>query len=464
MNSEFIRRSFLDFFSHKGHEIVSSASLLPEAPNLLFTNAGMNPFVPYFLGQRTPPHRRLADTQKCIRAGGKHNDLEDVGFDTYHHTFFEMLGNWSFGDYFKEEAIQWAWELLTSVWSFPKERLYATVYRPGVGDPAEFDAEAYRIWTEIFTQEGLDPKIHVRTGGKKDNFWMMGNTGPCGPCTEIHMDLTPLGDTQGERVNGNHPACMEIWNLVFIQYDAQPNHAFEPLKEKFVDTGMGLERIAGIWAGTRGFTDFSRLPSNYDGDLFQPLFEILAATSGHPYGGRVPVGKIHLDEETLKDCAFRVLADHLRTLCFAIGDGIFPGHEGRHYVLRRILRRALLFGTKLSLPEHFFSSQSGVFVEKMGPFFKELVPQAGLIREVLKREEEIFTATLKRGIHLFEKWTSEGTHEISGEKAFLLYDTYGFPLDLTQLMASERGQTVNVKAFERCMETQRRRTKSAQKK
>jgi len=260
MTSSEIRQSFLDFFKANEHAIVPTTSLLPDSPNLLFTNAGMNQFVPCFLGEREALHPRVANTQKCIRAGGKHNDLEDVGFDTYHHTFFEMLGNWSFDDYFKKEAISWAWELLTEVWGFPKERLYVTVYNPGKGDPAEFDQEASDCWSEVFKAEGMDPEVHLLHSGKKDNFWMMGETGPCGPCSEIHMDLTVKGDSQGSLVNNDSPLCIEIWNLVFIQFNAAVDGSYRNLKTRHVDTGMGFERVAGIMASTSNFSDFSRPP------------------------------------------------------------------------------------------------------------------------------------------------------------------------------------------------------------
>src|SRR5499427_7864107 len=282
MTSAEIRQSFLDFFRSKGHTIVPSSSLLPDAPNLLFTNAGMNQFVPIFLGQRAPDVEqwpgvvpgaatRAADTQKCIRAGGKHNDLEDVGLDTYHHTFFEMLGNWSFGDYFKREAIDWAWELITEVWKFPKQRLYATVYKPGPGEPSEFDQEAWDIWAEKFQAAGLDPKVHIVFGNKHDNFWMMGDTGPCGPCSEIHVDLTPDGNSEGFLVNKGNAACIEIWNLVFIQFNANPDGSFTPLPAKHVDTGMGLERVTSIIQGTKEFKAFANARiSNYETDIFRP--------------------------------------------------------------------------------------------------------------------------------------------------------------------------------------------------
>ena len=463
MTSDEIRKSFLHFFEQKGHHIVPSCSLLPEAPNLLFTNAGMNPFVPYFLGERKPKYLRVADTQKCIRAGGKHNDLEEVGFDTYHHTFFEMLGNWSFGDYFKKEAIQWAWELLTKVWHFPKERLYATVYQPNEGDPATFDHEAYTFWKEIFIHEGLDPETHIVYGNKKDNFWMMGNTGPCGPCSEIHMDLTPNGDTQGRLVNKGDVRCIEIWNLVFMQYNCIADGKWERLQNQFVDTGMGLERVAGIFATTKNFTDFSHIPSNYDSDLFAPIFDSLQKQSGHTYGGKVEANTAYA-EDTLFDCAFRIIADHIRTLSFAIADGILPGNEGRNYVLRRIARRAILFGRKLKLSSGFFSDLSAIVVQKMGNRFSELIQHAETIKKVIRKEEMAFDDTLSRGLHLFERWLQEGITSLSGDKAFLLYDTYGFPLDLTQLLAKEHAIEVDTEGFEVAMQEQKNRSRASQKK
>lgn len=462
MTSDQIRESFLQFFTQKGHHIVSSCSLLPEAPNLLFTNAGMNPFVPYFLGERTPKHLRVADTQKCIRAGGKHNDLEEVGFDTYHHTFFEMLGNWSFGDYFKKEAIQWAWELLTQVWHLPKERLYATVYNPDKGDPAEFDQEAYDFWKEIFLKGGLDPETHIVYGNKKDNFWMMGDTGPCGPCSEIHIDLTPNGDTKGSLVNKGDVRCIEIWNLVFMQYNCLANGTWERLQSQFVDTGMGLERVAGIFATTKNLTDFSQIPSNYDSDLFAPIFEALQQQSGHVYSGKV--SSSNTQDDAMADCAFRIIADHIRTLSFAIADGILPGNEGRNYVLRRIARRAILFGRKLKLPSGFFANLSTVVIEKMGKHFPELKQHAETIKKVIGKEETAFNDTLSRGLHLFERWLDEGMTSLSGDKAFLLYDTYGFPLDLTQLLAKEHAIEVDSEGFEKAMQEQKDRSRASQKK
>src|SRR5438309_3012715 len=287
MTSAEIRQSFLDFFHKKKHTIVPSSPLLPDAPNLLFTNAGMNQFVPIFLGQQKPPWQppRTVDTQKCIRAGGKHNDLDDVGLDTYHHTFFEMLGNWSFGDYFKKEAIDWAWELVVQHWKFPANRLYATVYKPGNGEPAEFDQEAHDHWKRLFRREGLDPAVHIVNGNKKDNFWMMGDTGPCGPCSEIHFNLLPDDhETAGRQlVNASSPRCIEIWNHVFIQFNANADGTFSPLAAKHVDTGMGFERVAGIHATTKGFKDFNAEPSNYEADVFAPLFKKIAELSGKTY-------------------------------------------------------------------------------------------------------------------------------------------------------------------------------------
>ncbi len=302
MTSAQIRQSFLDFFREKQHTIVPSSSLLPDAPNLLFTNAGMNQFVPIFLGQQKPQWKppRVADTQKCIRAGGKHNDLEDVGLDTYHHTFFEMLGNWSFGDYFKKEAIEWAWELLVERWKFPAQRLYATVYQPGPGEPSEFDQEAYNHWADLFREADLDPKVHVLNGGRADNFWMMGDTGPCGPCSEVHVDLTPDGDTRGALVNKGDPRCIEIWNLVFIQFNANPDGTFTPLPQRHVDTGMGFERVTAIIQDTKTLTDFFGTISNYETDIFRPIFDELENLSTKKYGSTLPTEKSGCESEQEK--------------------------------------------------------------------------------------------------------------------------------------------------------------------
>lgn len=462
MQSEAIRQSFLDFFEAKKHTIIASASLMPTSPNLLFTNAGMNQFVPYFLNETTPPYSRIANSQKCIRAGGKHNDLDDVGFDTYHHTFFEMLGNWSIGDYFKKEAIEWSWELLTGVWGFPKERLYATVYKPEASDPSEFDQEAYDYWEAIFKKEGLDPKIHIQFGNKKDNFWMMGETGPCGPCSELHIDLTPEGDTQGSLVNKDSPWCIEIWNLVFIQLNATVDGNYEPLPARHVDTGMGFERIAGIMATTQQFTDFTNPPSNYNSDLFKAIFEAIESMCAHKYAYTMPESRTFKNETEANDCAFRVIADHIRTLSFSIVDGIIPRNEGRNYVLRRILRRAILFGRKLNLPAGFFTQLSKTLVEQMRTAYPELADQQTTIEKVIASEESAFNKTLERGLQLFDKMSAKGS--ITGEEAFSLYDTYGFPFDLTALIAEERSISIDKVGFDSCMSEQKERARSSQKK
>lgn len=465
-NSRQIRQDFLDFFESRQHTIVPSASLMPDAPNLLFTNAGMNQFVPIFLGEQNSPYTpgRAADTQKCIRAGGKHNDLEDVGMDTYHHTFFEMLGNWSFGDYFKKESIQWAWELITGTWGFPKERLYATVYKPSVGDPGEFDQEAYDYWSDIFTAAGLDPAVHIVNGNKKDNFWMMGDTGPCGPCSELHIDLTPEGDTKGSLVNADNGQCIEIWNLVFIQYNANEDGTFVPLTAKHVDTGMGFERVAAIIQTTQNFTDFTKPVSNYDTDVFSPIFDELEKLSGKKYTSTLSDGEPNEQEKI--DIAFRVIGDHIRTLSFSIADGILPGNNDRNYVLRRILRRAVRYGRTLGFQEPFFYKLVDVLADHMGEFFPELQQRRELVQRTIRTEEESFNKTLDRGIDLFrEEAGSLGeTKELSGEFAFKLYDTYGFPLDLTELMAREAGLRVDTAGFKTLMEQQRERARAAQKK
>jgi alanyl-tRNA synthetase len=508
MTSAQIRQSFLDFFKSKGHTIVPSSSLLPDSPNLLFTNAGMNQFVPIFLGQRKPDvskwagavpgsDTRAADTQKCIRAGGKHNDLEDVGLDTYHHTFFEMLGNWSFGDYFKKEAIEWAWELITEVWKFPKNRLYATVYSPdkSKGDPSEFDQEAYDFWAEKFRAAGLDPKIHIVNGNKKDNFWMMGDTGPCGPCSEIHVDLTPQGDTKGRLVNQGTAECIEIWNLVFIQFNANADGTFSPLPAKHVDTGMGFERVTGIIQNTKNFTDFNRVISNYETDIFRPIFDKLEKLSGKKYGSTLPAAGTtgHSEQEKI-DVAFRVIADHVRTLSFGIADGIEPGNKERNSVLRRILRRAVRYGRPLGLHEPFFYKLVDILEQNMGHVFPEIRAQLERIQDVIQREEVAFNRTLDRGLELLDEEiaalqhvSSKGEESarahpleaaivlksevelssdnrkaqrrkhrrelaskrcLTGEAAFVLSDTYGFPFDLTQLIARERGFGVDRGEFD----------------
>jgi len=798
MTSTQIRQSFLDFFKSKQHTIVPSSSLMPDSPNLLFTNAGMNQFVPIFLGQVKCPYSpgRAADTQKCIRAGGKHNDLDDVGLDTYHHTFFEMLGNWSFGDYFKKEAIEWAWELVVGIWKFPPQRLYATVYNPdkSKSDPSEFDQEAWNFWAEKFRAAGLDPAVHIVNGNKKDNFWMMGDTGPCGPCSELHVDLTPDGDTKGALVNKGDARCIEIWNLVFIQFNANPDGTFSPLPAKHVDTGMGFERVTSIIQGTKGFSDFQNAKiSNYETDIFRPIFAALEKMSSKRYGSTLPgehtrprvsqsapspiapgetpgtkeakysrrnlphferpwakymvtfstverrqlshpdreivlksilhahehrqiqlyaacvmPDHVHLlfepqikeqdrdgqpvfwslseilqgiksasahninkasgqkghiwekesmdrmirgqsdmeekfhyicrnpwdagvvpatesypwlwlpdgehtrprvslsapspttsgedvttkgtpsdsarptptagaqsatregacappeaaeplpqNEQEKIDIAFRVIADHIRTLSLAIADGIQPGNNDRNYVLRRILRRAVRYGRTLGFHEPFFYKLVDVLAHSMGDVFPEIRTRKAQVQEAIRIEEEAFNRTLDKGLDIFERVTSwsqvvsetaksieaaraeegsvrdlklqralvslrnsvddktlfanvagqaakkiweraerlvsanaktlsfgvvnfsEGDAKevyelgktaaldlkiIGGNAAFLLYDTYGFPLDLTELMARERGLSVDTAGFEKLMDEQRARARAAQKK
>ena len=484
MTSAQIRQSFLDFFHGKNHTIVPSSSLMPDSPNLLFTNAGMNQFVPIFLGQKNPDvtkwagalpalDTRASDTQKCIRAGGKHNDLDDVGLDTYHHTFFEMLGNWSFGDYFKQDAISWAWELIVERWKFPAQRLYATIYSPEAGDPATRDDAAWSLWAEKFRSVGLDPAVHIVNGNKKDNFWMMGETGPCGPCSELHVDLTPAGDTRGALVNKGTAECIEIWNLVFIQFNANPDGTFSPLPAKHVDTGMGFERVCSIIQGTNNFSDFANAKiSNYETDVFRPIFDEIEKLSGKSYGSTLPAaGSTGESEQEKVDVAFRVIADHIRTLSFAIADGIQPGNTDRNYVLRRILRRAVRYGRTLGFREPFFYKLVDVLARSMGDVFPEIRSRQKHVEDVLRREEEAFNRTLDKGMALFEgevarlsARSASDADGISGAFAFRLYDEQGFPLDLTELMARERGLTVDSDGFRALMEDQRALARSAQKK
>jgi len=431
MKSKEVRQAFLDFFKSKGHTIVPSAPVVPLGdPTLLFTNAGMNQFKSIFLGLEQRDYTRVVDTQKCIRVSGKHNDLEDVGFDTYHHTFFEMLGNWSFGDYYKAEAIEWAWELLTKVWGLPKDRLYATVYKT--------DDEAEKLWKKI---AGL-PDERVQRFAEKDNFWEMGETGPCGPCSEIHIDLTP--DRSGASlVNAGDPRVMEIWNLVFIQYNREADKSLKELPAKHVDTGMGFERVLAILNGKN---------SNYDTDLFTPIIEKVSELSGKGY-------------DFANGMAHRVLADHIRCLTFAISDGALPSNEGRGYVLRRILRRAARYGRNLGLHEPFIYKLVPSLVEIMSGTFTELREKHEYVSRVIKAEEESFNQTLDRGLEIFEgivgKLQTASGNNISGEDAFRLYDTFGFPLDLTQLMARERSLSVDEAGFNVAMEKQRELSRAA---
>ncbi|MGA1979920.1 MAG: alanine--tRNA ligase [Sedimentisphaerales bacterium] len=447
-----IRSDFIDFFKSKGHEFVPSSPIVPIGDDtLLFANAGMNQFKDIFLELSSPEYHRVVNSQKCIRAGGKHNDLEDVGTDTYHHTFFEMLGNWSFGDYFKAEAIEWAWELITKRWKIKPDKLYATVFAGEKSDGLNFDKEAAELWLKVTTL----PKERVLAFGRKDNFWEMGDTGPCGPCSEIHIDLGPekcdKKDVPGHKckINGGCSRFIELWNLVFIQYDSLEDGKVLPLPAKHVDTGMGLERIAAVLQNKN---------SNYDTDLFIPIIDKISKLCGQKYTGS-------LNKQT--DIAFRVVADHLRCLVFAITDGCMPSNEGRGYVLRRILRRASRFGRVLNLHNPFIFNLVPTVVDLMGDFYSELPAKQELVQSVIESEETSFGRTLDRGIEIFnaaaEKAKSSTDKTISGEDAFELYDTYGFPLDLTQLMARERNLKVDTVGFDNLMEQQRQRARAAQK-
>jgi alanyl-tRNA synthetase len=514
-----IRQEFLDFFRARGHAIVPSSPVVPlDDPTLLFTNAGMNQFKPYFLGLETPKFRRAADTQKCIRAGGKHNDLDDVGHDTYHHTFFEMLGNWSFGDYFKKDAIAWAWELLVDVWGIDSTRLHATYFGGDAAEGLDADLEARDLWRQIL------PPERVHAGSKKDNFWEMGETGPCGPCSEIHIDLTP--DKSGAKlVNAGDARVIEIWNLVFIQFNRAADGKLTPLPAKHVDTGMGFERVTAVLQGHN---------NNYATDVFVPILQAIERISGYRYGERHEGTEARRHEGNryacfvpgdMRDESCRVIADHIRCLTFAITDGATPDKEGRGYVLRRILRRAVRYGWQyLNLHEPFLHKLVPAVVEVMGEAFPELRKNPEHVQDILRDEEESFGRTLERGLALFEKAVAEAVGRaieadmqgagwvflsaepfenqgawqlnfgaprsvghfgpqlvlskldrpsielhtkrevlLSGEDAFKLHDTYGFPIDLTELMANERGVRVDISEYERLMQGARERSRSVAK-
>ena len=503
-SSEEIRQEFLDFFKEKGHTIVPSASLVPQNdPTLLFTNAGMNQFKDVFLGLGTRPYTRAANTQKCLRVSGKHNDLEEVGHDTYHHTFFEMLGNWSFGDYFKQEAIRWAWELLVERWGLSPERLYATVHEGDEKLGLAPDEEAASFWKS----ETSIPHDHILYGSTKDNFWMMGDTGPCGPCTEIHIDLRPEEERQRipgkELVNQNHPQVIEIWNLVFIQYNALADGTLEPLPARHVDTGMGFERLVAVLQGKT---------SNYDTDLFAPLLQRIAELSPLPYlHGYNRIENVEDNQREKIRIAMRVIADHIRAISFAIADGVTPGNVGRGYVIRRILRRAVRYGYQtLGFRSPFLFQLVEPLAQKMGKQFPEIVHQQEYIQRMIRAEEESFLGTLAAGLEFFERIVpyikelynhperrstlaerlkqdrrvldllekayidaqtideiierfldSAEKGEIPGEIAFLLHDTYGFPIDLTELMAREEGLRVHLPRFEELMQAQKDRARAA---
>jgi len=437
LSSKEIRQQFIDFFISKGHTFVPSSSVIPEDDKtLLFANAGMNQFKSIFLGQKEITYRRVVNSQKCIRAGGKHNDLEEVGKDGYHHTFFEMLGNWSFGDYYKKEAITWAWELLTEVWKIPKDKLYATVYKT--------DSEAFELWQK---ETDID-STHISYFDDKDNFWEMGETGPCGPCSEIHIDRgishCTLQNVPGHicKINGNCSRYIELWNLVFIQYNREADKTLTPLKNKFVDTGAGFERLTQVLQDKN---------SNYETDLFMPLINKIEELSGVAY-----------TQET--GMPHRVIADHLRCLCFALADGGFPSNEGRGYVLRRILRRAARYGRLLGFAEPFLHLLVPLVIAQMGQHFGELNGKEDYIKMVLKAEEERFNKTLDTGLEKFTEITQKLQGEvISGADAFTLYDTYGFPLDLTAMLATEKGLKIDYAGFEKEMQNQKERARQASK-
>lgn len=448
MNAREIRAKFLSFFNEKEHEIVASAPLVvKDDPTLMFTNAGMNQFKDYFLGNKKAEIKRKVDTQKCLRVSGKHNDLEEVGIDTYHHTMFEMLGNWSFGDYFKKEAIAWAWELLTEVFELPKDRIYATVFGGDKKDGLEVDNEAYDLWRQILPEDKILP------GSKKDNFWEMGDTGPCGPCSELHIDLRSddeIAKVPGrELVNADHPQVIEIWNLVFIQFNRKANGDLENLPDKHVDTGMGFERLVMAIQGKK---------SNYDSDVFTPLIDFIANKAGVKYGQK---------EET--DIAIRVIVDHVRAVAFTISDGQLPSNTGAGYVIRRILRRAVRYGFNyLDFSTPFIYELLPVLAKQFDDVFPELNEQLEFITKVIKEEEISFLRTLENGLKIFNdayanaKNKSRSTQDliIPGEVAFKLYDTYGFPIDLTQLLARERNAQVNMDEFKIHMQKQKNRSKS----
>jgi len=443
MTSQKVREQFLSFFNSKEHKIVPSAPMvIKDDPTLLFTNAGMNQFKEFFLGNSTPDTKRIADTQKCLRVSGKHNDLEEVGKDTYHHTMFEMLGNWSFGDYFKKEAIHWAWELLTEVYGVEKDRLYVSVFEGSDDtDSLTLDQEAFELWKAIV------PEDRIIMGNKKDNFWEMGEQGPCGPCSEIHVDIRPDSERDivdgATLVNQDHPLVVEIWNLVFMQYNRKANGTLEALPQKHIDTGMGFERLCMVLQGVQ---------SNYDTDIFTPLIREIETITNSKYGN---------NEET--DIAIRVIADHVRAVAFAIADGQLPSNTGAGYVIRRILRRAVRYGfTFLDTKKPFIYRLVKVLKMQMAAAFPELKQEQQLIENVIKEEEQSFLATLEQGLVLLDsviKSTQGKT--VAGQKAFELYDTFGFPIDLTALILEERGYALDTEGFEKALQQQKNRSRSA---
>ncbi len=443
MKSIAIRQAFLDFFESKKHHIApSSPIVVKDDPTLMFTNAGMNQFKDIFLGNDPVPSPRIADTQKCLRVSGKHNDLEEVGVDTYHHTMFEMLGNWSFGDYYKKEAITWAWELLTEVYKIDKDRMYVTVFGGDKSDGLEFDQEAYDVWKDLIAED------RIISASKKDNFWEMGDVGPCGPCSEIHVDMRSAAERSKfpgkDFVNKDHPQVIEIWNLVFMEMQRRADGSLAGLPAKHIDTGMGFERLSMVLQGK---------PSTYDTDIFSPLIAFIEGQTGHVYSG----------SDSKKDIAFRVLSDHIRAVSFAIADGQLPSNTGSGYVIRRILRRAVRYAYSfLDRKEPLLYALSGVLVSQMGHFFKELRTNENLISQVIREEEESFLRTLARGIQLIDDIVAKSKQaEISGDVVFELYDTFGFPADLTALILAESGKNYNETGFQKALEEQKARSRKA---
>ncbi len=442
MKSQEIRSKFLSFFEQKKHSIVPSAPMvLKDDPTLMFVNSGMAPFKEYFLGNAQPKNSRIADSQKCLRVSGKHNDLEEVGYDTYHHTLFEMLGNWSFGDYFKKEAIAWAWELLTEVYGIDKDILYVTVFEGDEKDGIGMDTEAYNIWKQYISED------RILKGNKKDNFWEMGEQGPCGPCSEIHVDIRSADEkakvSGKDLVNEDHPQVVEIWNLVFMQYNRKANGSLETLPNKHIDTGMGFERLCMVLQGVQ---------SNYDTDVFTPLIREIETITNKNYGKNEKV-----------DVAIRVISDHVRAVAFSIADGQLPSNTGAGYVIRRILRRAVRYGfTFLDKKEPFIYRLVDVLSKRMGKAFPELKAQKQLIENVIKEEEQSFLRTLDQGLVLLNRIVDETKGDtVSGEKAFELYDTYGFPIDLTALILSEKRLKLDEKGFNEELEKQKSRSRAA---
>lgn len=445
MTSHEIRKAFLDFFKSKGHLIVPSAPLVAKNdPTLMFNNSGMAQFKDFFLGNGTPPSKRIADTQKCLRVSGKHNDLEDVGFDTYHHTMFEMLGNWSFGDYFKKEALEWSWELLTEVYKLPKDRIYVSVFEGSEEDGVPFDQEAFDIWKSLIGDEN-----RIILGNKKDNFWEMGDTGPCGPCSEIHIDLRDQAEIDliggKELVNNDHPQVVEIWNNVFMQFERKADKSLISLPAKHVDTGMGFERLCMAIQGKK---------SNYDTDVFQNTIQVIEQMSGKKYGENGT-----LSSNSYIDVAMRVIADHLRAVAFTIADGQLPSNAKAGYVVRRILRRAVRYGySYLGFNEPFMSKLVLVLADQFEDVFPELKAQQDFVARVMEEEEKSFLRTLETGIRRFEALNPEGGI-ISGEIVFELSDTFGFPVDLTALLAKEKGLKIDEKGFETALQEQKSRSR-----